>query len=643
MSKISQNEIIVVRALTDSDLGIFAIHRPTTASKQRAININSAITQQLLSSKLFEKGSANIRCRIIYGENTHDSIRHFGKVGKNWRLGGNKIEGDEFLQLDSRDFALIRSIEKNDGSQLITIVFIGRAGQQFHHARIVRLVEPTMRDSMEIYRSGSAGFEQLASLFPAESDQTAPTNEKVRAKRAFSPMPHAAVVRVKNSTIKDKLRSPHMLEQMLKASSDLSAPAQMSFIETVGILAEQLRVALLAGDKIIKLDKDHKQAWKAVEGQTIGFVDGGLANLSMLGSTPIAARVGGYIVKPGDKSPEREKFVVLKKLINELYSSDDDGVYDGSFPDVSALRDAARISIEAAGAVRLITEDPSVRFLFVHGALVNPVSRYTDIMKEGVSRFHFPHFSKAAMTEFVPNVSPIPTGREANFVSIYLRQLKMLENSSTSICGVIEREATTSSVIRALLSSLDDQIIAPSLSMPAAEWKKWVLNIVDPHDEDDVLGQRITDSLLLRCTLEPGEALVPVMIDRNEMRRAPDSWKDVIKDYPKPHVSYLQVSEWSAPIRLEIFAKDLSSFKEIARLIFHCSLLLPRYAFPAGLDIVDKFAKIPNWMSRPVNTNTVVQALKNALYKGDQKLFDSLRRMLCGSTREWLLRPGISK
>jgi hypothetical protein len=73
--------------------------------------------------------------------------------------------------------------------------------------------------------------------------------------------------------------------------------------------------------------------------------------------------------------------------------------------------------------------------------------------------------------------------------------------------------------------------------------------------------------------------------------------------------------------------------------VLHCALLLPRYAFPVGLDIVDKFAHIPDWMSRPVNTHTAVQALKQALDQGDTKLFDALRRLLCGSEREWLLRP----
>jgi hypothetical protein len=92
-----------------------------------------------------------------------------------------------------------------------------------------------------------------------------------------------------------------------------------------------------------------------------------------------------------------------------------------------------------------------------------------------------------------------------------------------------------------------------------------------------------------------------------------------------------------------MFSKDIDRFQVTASLIMHCALLLPRYAFPVGLDIVDKFARIPNWMTRPVNTHTAVQALKRALDTGDTRLFDGLRRILCGSSREWLLRPGITR
>lgn len=642
------NEVIVVRSLTDSDLGLFAAHRPKIASKQRALNINASIAQRLLSPTIIEKGEAHIECQVVFGKFVNNSIRHFGKVGKNWRLGGNKLEGKSFSALDSRDFALIRSVESNDGLTPITILFISRANEKSTHAKIVRLIEPTIKNSMEIFREGSAGFQELAMMFPVQNSTAAEENNYTalassKEKPKIPLMPPDSISEKKTKTIKEKIHSPHLLEQMLKISSDLSAPAQVSFLENVEMLASQLRTILLANGRIISFQKDHERMWKSVANKSIAFVDGGLANLSMLGSAPIAARVGGYVVKPGNTSSEREKFIVLKKLINELYSSSNGGVYDGSFPDISALRDAARISIEIAGAVHLVKEEPLIEYLFIHGALVNPVSRYTDIMVEGRPRYHFPNFSSEALTELLPGVEPLLEGKASNFINVYLEQLKRLMSSSTIVCGVVEREATTSSVIKALLESFDDDMIASLLPLPPKEWKKWFRDIIDPTNEDDVLGQRITDSLLFRCVLEPGEALLPVTIVRNELRRAPELWKDIISQYPEPMVSYLQSNEWSSPIRLEIFKKDLNKFEQIADLVLHCSLLLPRYSFPVGLDIVDKFAKIPNWMSKPINTNTTVQALKQSLYSGDEKLFDSLRRILCGSSREWLLRPSAIK
>ena len=46
-------------------------------------------------------------------------------------------------------------------------------------------------------------------------------------------------------TIHEKIRSSYMMERMLKAAADLSAPAQLRFIETVEQLASQLREILL--------------------------------------------------------------------------------------------------------------------------------------------------------------------------------------------------------------------------------------------------------------------------------------------------------------------------------------------------------------------------------------------------------------
>jgi hypothetical protein len=66
---------------------------------------------------------------------------------------------------------------------------------------------------------------------------------------------------------------------------------------------------------------------------------------------------------------------------------------------------------------------------------------------------------------------------------------------------------------------------------------------------------------------------------------------------------------------------------------------MPNYAFPAGLDIVDKFAKVPNWMSRPINSTMAVQLLKRAIDTGNPKVIEAAKRMLCGTQRDWLFRP----
>lgn len=645
---VTGGEIIIVRSLKDSDLGLFAAHRPTTRSKQRAININAQLAARLVAPAIFGAGGAEFDSVCVFGNVVVSSKRYFGKVGKNWRLGGNKIEGDVFASLDSADFALIRSLEHNNGATPITITFISRKTDRITHAGLAAIVGRVMKDSMALYDASTDGFSDIIPYCTPGNTSTPilmPRAHRVVSAAIVPPMPRDDLARKpeKPRTIHDKIRSPYMMERMLKAAADLSAPAQLRFIETVEQLASQLREVLLATRGIINIRHDHHEFWKSVAGLPIGFVDGGLANLSMLGSAPIAARVGGYLVTPGDKTPAREQFMMLKHLIDDLYAHADGGVYDDVFPDIGALRDAARISIEAAGVVQMLQQAPAVKWVLLHGSLVNPVSRYTDIMESGQIRHRFPDFSDIALSELLQAKDLPREGRHRNFISVHLRQLQIMRDADAIVCGVVEREGSTSTLCRTLVTGLDDQTIAPLLPEPPAQWKKWFLNALDPTDDPESEGQRITDSLIFRCVLQPGEALSPVAIERNEMRRAPRAWTDLIVQYPKPHASYVQVSEWSAPFRLEMFDNKLPAFERTAALLSHCSLLLPRYAFPIGLDIADKFAKVPNWMTRPVNTHATVQALKSALESGDTRAFNTLRRLLCGSEREWLLRPGINR
>ena len=155
-------ELIVVRSLTESDLGIFAAHRASARSKQRAININAAVARRLFSKAFIDKGGGPVECLCRLGNIEVSGKRHIGKIHKNWRLGGSKIPGDAFSRLDSRDFMLLRSVEQNDGTKQLKITFVGRKTNRVVHAGLVAIVQPVLDNSMVVYVEGQEEFADLA-------------------------------------------------------------------------------------------------------------------------------------------------------------------------------------------------------------------------------------------------------------------------------------------------------------------------------------------------------------------------------------------------------------------------------------------------------------------------------------------------
>ena len=78
---------------------------------------------------------------------------------------------------------------------------------------------------------------------------------------------------------------------------------------------------------------------------------------------------------------------------------------------------------------------------------------------------------------------------------------------------------------------------------------------------------------------------------------------------------------------------------EAARRVYLYSQLLPRYGFPVGLDIVDKHAKVPEWMSKQMNTMLTVQLMRKALESGNPVAIRLAKRIVSANTRDWLFRP----
>jgi hypothetical protein len=609
--KSPNKEFILLRKLTSSDLGWFAEPRDQglVKSKQRAINFNASIVAKFLSPTLIKSGKVFFNAKCLLPECENEEVRILSKVGKNWRLGGRKVPGGIFLNTREGDLIIFKISLNDEQPYQMTWTVLFQEQNAESYTSICEKYSSYFIDGMTILSSANCDDILLVEMLNPRQSQPAEVTESGETKTN----------KQRKLTVKERLRQPHLVAEMVKASLNLSAKAQGDFLRVLESVATSVREMLIESGMLQSTSINHKKLWSSVAGRPIAFIDGGSANLATLGAEPIAVRVGSYVVIPGQADETRERFKIEKQLVDELFEvSNLGGVYDDYFEDTSKLRDVARICLEAAGAVSVLDGEPKPHFVFVHGALVNPASIYA---LEG-----FPNFNKHAIELMLPQSSGTKTGRDSNFVSVYLNQLQFLRESGVTVCGVVERASQSRLVTEQLLDLLKSEDISPGSGL--IEEAKTRLREF-----------RISDAVLFHCILNDGEYLKPIEADRNDLRRAPNEWKDLIFEYPKPMITYVGVGDMSFPLRVEFFDNPPEGFDFPIKLIIHSCKLMPKYAFPAGLDIVDKYAKVPNWMSRPINTTLAVEFLKKAMDSGNSKLIGEAKRMLSGTTRDWLFRP----
>jgi hypothetical protein len=449
---------------------------------------------------------------------------------------------------------------------------------------------------------------------PSQSIETSPTPPKKRKR------------------IEDKLHRPHILSEILKSGLALSAAAQADFMDVLDILSAELRQLLCESSLICRVEINQRKAWDAFKGVPIGFIDGGVANVTSLGAAPVAIRVGSYVVTPGETSDERERFDFELQLVDELYESSEikSGVYEDFFEDVAKLRDAARITCEIAGMVSLARTDSAPQVLVLHGPLVNPVSPYALGVPGQAGAF--PNFSGPTLAKLLPGDEKQRTGRDANFVAVYLEQLKILEAWSGTVCGVVERPS--SAVPGPLITHVIDKLHKDGRidGVTRSEFAK------------KIEAYRLTDTVIFECVLDEGEYVVPAEMDKQGPdHKIPNAWFSEIRAYPKPLVTYVKPTSETVPVRVEWFATKQMAASQLMVLVVHMSRLLPRYAFPVGLDIVDKHTKVPEWMSRQMNVMLSTQLMRKAMETGNPATIRMIRRILCANSRDWLFRPDFRK
>lgn len=417
--------------------------------------------------------------------------------------------------------------------------------------------------------------------------------------------------------IEARIGQGEFISGLLRVAARESTTVQRSFVDRLSHIAAMMRELLDENGMIRRLAYRPREYWPEQKGRAIAFIDGGVANIDLPSAAPIGIRVGSYIVRPGDETPSREQFNIELSLVDDLFSPEGE-VYDDDFIDTAKLRDAARMTSETAAAYRLARSQEPPDVILLHGPLVNPVAPYG---LEG-----FPSFGPQACRIFCDDENFDGDEEARQFVAVYLELLRRMRQTATPIVGVVERSVGRDPVVvRRILNQLQDQ---QHLKRDEAR---------DILQEVTTYG--LNDSSLFDVVLEEGEYVAPMAVDRQGPEsKWPDRWKQWIRDYPPALTTYLKPSATVLPFRIEGF-ENASGFDAALDLVLHTSRLLPSYGFPVGLDIVDKFAKVPAWMSRGVKGQHQVVLLRKALESGDPRVVTFAKRVLAAKGRDWWFRP----
>lgn len=430
------------------------------------------------------------------------------------------------------------------------------------------------------------------------------------------------------------LATPHILTHLFAHVMSFSSEENVSYISTLRLIADQLR-ALLASN-IRKVKKDHHSLWLTYYGDRLSFLDGGVSRIvSLPGTEPTGIRVGIYTVTPGEREPEkRESWNLSSHVIGDVVN-DRTLITDQNYrTDTKRLQEASRYILESLSAVRHIdaSQGEPPKLLLLHGPLQNSFMVYDENEPSYVPGVSKDFLSAVGIREkdITASIRDIPTNRNGKLlwnscIPVYLHIIKRLWSAKLPVLGVVER-APSASLARAVIETLVGEG-----RIPTSTGNKL---------KERVLRYEIGDELLFGCVLEEGEYLLPFEFQKNFKRRAHPNWQPVIEQFPRVNATMLKCSSTSFPYRVEMpFAPDPKELETWMSLLYHMSLLLPNYAFPVGIDIADKYVKIPDWLSKGVSERLTASVLKKILETGDTKTLMQVRRLLALSPRDFFFRP----
>ena len=283
------------------------------------------------------------------------------------------------------------------------------------------------------------------------------------------------------------------------------------------------------------------------------------------------------------------------------------------------MADCSRIIAEASAVAKFTQDKLKPDLVMLHGPLVNPAAPY--------GTPGFPCFTEELSQELFPFSDQSEwNDQDRHFMSLYQKISQFIDASDVPCVGVIERSAVKKpQVIKYHLEKMAEQKIISRKS--AREY----LNII----EERYLSDRVIFSILLQA----GEWIEPAVINpQGDEGKWPNEWKSIIRHFPDALTSYVKSSEDGEPFRVQM--TENQKFDDwIGDLLVNTARLLPSYNFPVGLDIVDKFAKVPAWMSKGIKGQHAKVLMLKALETGDPSAINFARRIIAAKGRDWMFRP----
>lgn len=476
----------------------------------------------------------------------------------------------------------------------------------------------------------------------------------------------------------DLQRQPHILMKLAENSFTVAESLRDNYFKNTAKFVRELRRVMYASiqgkrsEPILEVQKVKDAQWSAMQGEVVAFIDGGIGQVQISSQVPILLRVGSYSVRTGErKLSERENFGYYPVIFGDL---------EGGSKERKDFPDIIRITAELLGGLSVLQRTPDLRVLMFHGPLMYLMDAYaghTPFTEHDIDIFLGQYalnpdlatrlkedFLREAKIEIYPQMTDRSDEwiqkrlfEPLSWISFLYRRLieeAKRRNPTPIIAGAVERGNLSEFIREHLLERVFKGLRKNNKENYFNEMYGRS-DLKSPQALLDRLGY--TDTLLLAMLLQPGEYSEPWLIKKSSNLRQGNvslpgepgtsqvnfaSLRSGAYGFPRVRGCYVVVSETTEPIRVEVFDElGINQVAEATRRVYLYSRLLPGYGFPVGLDIADKYAHVPEWLTSAYS-KLIRHHLGVSLQRGeisDTEMRRILVQAIYMTHRDWLFRP----